>query len=276
MRSLLLNKASGGRWRWVKAGWVTAGAVVLAGALLPVVLEAAQLHLDAPEYAVSPGGSVTVHLHLDMNELMPGSQAPTNGLYSFGAKLLFDPDALSVSNTNDIALPPALDGDGIFGPAQRAVGEGYAGAAGAVEFGASHGYAGTEVMSVTLNVLTSGVHTVRIELFHGAPMANFVDYAGVNLDPHITTFVRSYVSSDVEEPTIEDIEITSSNTVRIAVTNPDYPPGALSLEGRSCGISAPWLVEGSASLQDLGSGQYLFECAYPGEDCHHYRIGVTP
>ncbi len=237
---------------------------------------AAQLALVEPVLTIAPGGYFTLDVHLDMNELMPGRQAPTNGLYSFGAKVLFDTRGLSVSSTNDITIPPELDGNGLFGPAQRTLGSGSAGAAGAVAFTATNGYAGTKVMSVRFNVLTAGVHKVRIAFFHDPPVANFVDFGGRTLDAQITNFSPCVVWSGVRGPRIQTLRRTGSNTVRVVFVNPDFAASSFFLEGAASPTQVTWQVDGAARFSAGTNGLYEFECNSPAGRQYLFRIGATP
>ena len=104
----------------------------------------AQLHFDQAEYTVAPGGSLRVEVRLDMDPATPGDQVPPGGLFSAGASVAFDP---SMANVSAVGLPTSLSSSVVTSD------PGYAGAAGAVDLFATHGYEGATVLTVDFSML---------------------------------------------------------------------------------------------------------------------------
>jgi len=151
---------------------------------------------DKQEYLVHTGGSFTVQLHID--------PIPAEGLYSMGVKITFPVSKLQVLQISDIIVPPPLNSDGWGGPPDKSLGNGYAGAAGAVVV--FEPYLDSLILSVLLHDLTPETvgfeqYPLNVELFYLPPKTNFVDFEGQDVDSLIAfgnASVKGTVPSDVD------------------------------------------------------------------------------
>ena len=157
---------------------------------------AARLHFGQTNYTVTAGGTFQAQVYLDMNEAAAGDQMPATGLFSMGVKVILDPLKATVQSTNSIAMPAAIDSDGLGGPGIRAVGQGYAQAAGVVPGAA--GYTNALLATVTIKDVSPGTYQLNLGFYHSAPpWDNFLDMLGNRLDGQINNFVPATVQVQV-------------------------------------------------------------------------------
>jgi hypothetical protein len=145
------------------------------------------VRFDATEYTVAPGETLSVEILFDADDQQPGFQGLLQGLLGMSFMVEFDPFLALVAGQDDIAIQAALDGDGLGGPALKAVGPGYAGAAGAVALDNAEGYKESLLAQVGIRHTAQGSYTLGLDFFFTDPrMADFVDIDGNALDDQIT------------------------------------------------------------------------------------------
>lgn len=94
---------------------------------------AVTMEFERETYFVEPGKSFEVRVFLDGDGNTPGLQKLPEGLFSFGVRVDFDPNAVSLSDVAGIQVPSALDFNGFSSGAARATGQGFAGAKGNID-----------------------------------------------------------------------------------------------------------------------------------------------
>jgi hypothetical protein len=146
------------------------------------------VHFDQAAYSVSPGGTVSVQVLLDMDSTTVGDQVPANGLLSMGFKITYPGAKVEVTDASAIVLPAELNSDGLGGPAPRAFGAGYVGAAGALSLSATSGYKNSLLATVTIHDLAPAQDSYTLALGkYYQPGDNFVQYGALqNFDSSIS------------------------------------------------------------------------------------------
>lgn len=186
------------RHHWTAIAWVMLGLFLPAGAPAAIIV-----HTDQPTYGVLPGQSFAIDILIDADGASPGDQFIPGGLFSMGVVLMFNQADASVAHGSDIALPAKLDSNGLGGPADKSVGAGRAGAAGALDLFDPLPYGQPLLATITLtNLATSGSYTLDLDRFYSTK-ANFLDFGGTLLDPQIT--FSSATVNVVPEPSIAAI-----------------------------------------------------------------------
>lgn len=134
------------------------------------------------EYTAIPGAPFPVTVQLN--------GAIAAGLFSFGVKLVYDPQMGRVVDEASIQVPPQLDFNGVAGPAAfRAVGDGFAGVKGTVDALANppQSYFGSVLAVFYLTGYSLGDDALRLEPFNtlGPSESIFVSGDGHVLDPFL-------------------------------------------------------------------------------------------
>ena len=170
------------------------------------------LQFDQLTYVTSPGSPLSVGIRMD--------QAPTDGLFSYGVKLLFDPASSPVSGVGAISPAAALDFNGPLGAgAFKAVGSGFAGAKGTVDIFANPVtyYSGVLLTTFNLEYQTPGDYTLDLGLFNtlGPTERIFVSGSGASLDNNIQ--LRTATVHVVPEPSITALVLVGSLGMLLAL-----------------------------------------------------------
>lgn len=167
------------------------------GCLLVVLLvgmaanAAMVVKFDQNVHTVTPGANsvITANIMFDADDTTPGWQLMPGGLFSMGVKVMYSVTDAKVNSTADITLPVEINGDGVGGPAFKAVGSDYAGCAGARGLTDETGYDGTLLatfMITDISPLPFQPYTLTLAPYF-ATKANFIDFAeGNGLDSAIT------------------------------------------------------------------------------------------
>lgn len=143
-----------------------------------------RVHFDQAVYLTQPGGVVPLSVSI--------APVPSEGLYSYGVSIEFDP-AKAVLALAGIEAAPPLDNNGVAGiGALKAAREGFGGVKGTVNFAGSppQSYSGALVATffLTDRSLTPGnSYSVDLGFFRtlGASETIFVDGSGKSMDARI-------------------------------------------------------------------------------------------
>lgn len=160
---------------------------------------------DKQRYDVLPGETIPLNIVID--------PAPGAGLFSYGLELLFDPASGLVASEDAISVPAGLNFNGPKGPgALKAVGAGFAGVKGTVDFFAepSPPYLGSSVATFNFTDNAPSPTPLRLDLFLtlGANESVFVDGLGNVLDDKITfgsATINRRPSVTITSPTLNQI-----------------------------------------------------------------------
>lgn len=176
---------------------------IFTGLILPAF--SATLEFDQDQYTVVPNEVFELRVRLDMDELAAGIQLPTNGLGGVGAAILYDTNSVVVASTNDMVLAPKLSFDGFAGPAPKRLGDGEAGAAGALAFTDLLAFTNEVFLTIQVqNIAPPGSnHTINLGFFFDDTRVNFVDFRGQILDNVITNFGSATITVVAPPPQIE-------------------------------------------------------------------------
>lgn len=175
----------------VSTRFVLAALVALAGFSIGSRADASPIvHFDNSTYTVSPGGTFSVQVLLDMDSATAGDQPVPGGLLSMGVKITFDGGKANVSNVSNIILPLALQNDGIGGNPLKEVASGSARVFGSENiFTATEGYAGTLLATFNISDLApqGDSYTLTLARYSSSPtFSNFVDWGGNAFDSNLT------------------------------------------------------------------------------------------
>ncbi len=162
--------------------------IALLVSLLPQVSHAQgtfQVRFAENQYVIEPGASVKAALVID--------PLPSEGLFGFAARLVYDGKFLRIDGVGAITLPAALDNDGVFGPgAFKAVESNAAAVRGSVDplLARPGAYRGQELATFTITDVSGTVGSsseVKIEFFRtlGPTETTFVSGDGLDLDRQI-------------------------------------------------------------------------------------------
>ncbi|MBM3878590.1 MAG: hypothetical protein FJ387_02570 [Verrucomicrobia bacterium] len=229
---------------------------LLCASALPDPARAGQLLFDQGEYEAPVGQPFQVRIELDMNDSLPGPHL-LQPLFSMGVRVVFPAGAAQVQGLSDLAVTPALDSNGLGGPALKESGPDYAAAAGALKAGFPVTL-DPLVLTLTLLNLSATPYELRLAFFRPPPWANFHDVAGTTLDGQITTLGTATVTT----PGSTVIRLTGiqpasqAATVEITFIGPDRPATAFALEATSAIEGQPWTTILDATILKTGARTY--------------------
>ena len=240
-------------------------------AILPA--RGAQLRFGQSAYTVGLGGTVEVQVLLDTDEA-PGDQMPAGGIFSMGVEITFEPGGAVVSDTNDLALPAGLDGNGIGGPAIKGLQSDCAGAAGAVGFVATTGHDDPVILTVSITGASAGTHTLGLGLLFDSPQANFVEYdTGHMLDEEITDFGSATVTVTAGDMEIRSIDPTAPDQVRFVFEDGGSGTQTYSVKTAPIlGTPTAWTVDPAATVTPLGGGMFQVDADFVGPVQQYYQV----
>jgi hypothetical protein len=157
-------------------------AILVWGCVLSAWGQGVKIRFNQAEYTARPSESVSLGVELE--------SALSEGLFSYGVLLVYDPVMGGVVDAASILVPPALNFDGVRGPgAFKQIGSGTAGVKGTVDFFAQSAeyYTGTALATFTVTPETPGEYQLMLKLFNtlGPTESIFVAGDGSKLDDQI-------------------------------------------------------------------------------------------
>jgi hypothetical protein len=171
-----------------RLAYLLIGLFLTAGLAAPAVQASPRIHAELDRYEVTPGEVFDISVYLDAEDGIPGDQALPNGLFSYGVKLEFDPDKLTLVGPNAIRVPSALDFNGFSAGAARQIGDGFAGVKGNIDQLSFEPYEGSWIASFLVkDISAGGVYEVQLSPHRtlGPSEQLFVDGAGEVLDAQL-------------------------------------------------------------------------------------------
>ncbi len=196
----------------MKGKWFVASVVVGCAVAAPAQT-AYVIRFEQDLYVVALGQSFVVNVLVEPQSL--------SGLYSYALKLQVDNLKARVNDLGGISVPAPLDFNGVAGPgALRAVGAGFAGVKGTVNFFGEprEHYSGSRLASFALTDGSAdvGEYQLGLEGYNtlGATESLFVNGAGEVLDPSIT--FRGATVRVVPEPAASVLLVVGSVVMGVA------------------------------------------------------------
>ncbi len=170
----------GGRLLW---GWVSAALIAASAAQ-----GAYTVRFGEEIVSIVAGETFLVRIVLDADDAEPGNQPLPSGLFSMGIEVTYDPAHAEVAGPDAIVLPAEIDGDGVGGPAPKAVEPGRSAVTGAVALDAVEGYMGGLLATFEISDRSSAPGTTYLltpGFFFQDTRVNFLDFEGNILDAEI-------------------------------------------------------------------------------------------
>jgi hypothetical protein len=179
------------------------GAFLTASAAAPTAQADIRIHAELDRYEVTPGEVFDIRVYLDADDSLPGDQTLPNGLFSYGVKLEFDPDRLTLVGADAIQVPDALNFNGFSAGAARQTGVGFGAVKGNIDQVGADPYAGSLIASFRVSDTSAGgAYEVRLSPHRtlGPSEQLFVDGAGEVLDAQMQFGTAQIVA--VPEPSM--------------------------------------------------------------------------